>query len=63
MAEIEFSVMVGQCFKRRIGDQATLMVELSAYVQRRNAAKATIYWQFDIQQARTKLGRLYPQLP
>lgn len=63
MAEIEFSVMVGQCLKRRIGDQATLMVELSAYVQRRNAAKATICWQFDIQQARTKLGRLYPQLP
>jgi hypothetical protein len=63
MAEIEFSVMVGQCLKRRIGDQAPLMVELSAYVQRRNAAKATICWQFDIQQARTKLGRLYPQLP
>jgi hypothetical protein len=63
MAEIEFSVMVGQCLKRRIGVQATLTAELSAYVQRRNEAKATICWQFDIQQARTKLGRLYPQLP
>lgn len=62
MAEIEFSVMVGQCLKRRIGDQATLKRELSAYVQRRNQAKATICWQFDLQQARTKLGRLYPQL-
>jgi hypothetical protein len=49
--------------KRRIGDQATLQAELSAYVQQRNQAKATICWQFDIQQARTKLGRLYPQLP
>ena len=63
MAEIEFSVMVGQCLKRRIGDQATLTAELSAYVQQRNEAKATICWQFDIQQARTKLGCLYPQLP
>lgn len=63
MAEIEFSVMVGQCLKRRIPDQATLTAELSAFVQRRNTAKATICWQFDIQHARTKLGRLYPQLP
>jgi len=63
MAEIEFSVMVGQCLKRRIGDQVTLTAELSAYVQRRNEARATICWQFDIQQARTKLGSLYPQLP
>ena len=63
MAEIEFSVMVGQCLKRRIGDQTTLTTELAAYAQRRNEAKATICWQFDIQQARTKLGRLYPQLP
>jgi hypothetical protein len=63
MAEIEFSVMVGQCLKRRIADQATLTAELSVYVQRRNEAKATISWQFDIQHARTKLGSLYPQLP
>lgn len=63
MAEIEFSVMVGQCLKRRIGAMTTLAIELDAYVQRRNAAKGTVKWQFDIQQARTKLGRLYPQLP
>lgn len=63
MAEIEFSVMVGQCLKRRIGAMTTLVTELNAYVQQRNAAKGTVKWQFDIQQARTKLGRLYPQLP
>ena len=63
MAEIEFSVMVRQCLKRRIGERATLETELNAYVQRRNNAKETVRWQFDIQQARTKLGRLYPQLP
>lgn len=63
MAEIEFSVMVGQCLKRRIPDQATLTTELATYAKRRNAAKATVRWQFDVQQARTKLGGLYPQLP
>lgn len=63
MAEIEFSVMVRQCLKRRIGQQAALATELRAYVEQRNAAKSTVRWQFDIQQARAKLGRLYPQLP
>ena len=62
MAEIEFSVMVGQCLKRRIGDQATLARELATYVRQRNATQATVHWQFDVQQSRTKLGRLYPQL-
>jgi len=62
MAEIEFSVMVGQCLKRRIPDQPTLTTELAAYTQRRNEQKAIIRWQFDVQQARTKLGRLYPHL-
>lgn len=62
MAEIEFSVMVGQCLKRRIPDQATLTTELAAYTARRNQQHATIRWQFDVQQARTKLAKLYPQL-
>lgn len=62
MAEIEFSVMVGQSLKRRIPDQATLTTELAAYTARRNQQQATIRWQFDVQQARTKLGKLYPQL-
>jgi hypothetical protein len=62
MAEIEFSVMVGQSLKRRIPDQVTLSKELAAYVQQRNLAKATVQWQFDVSQARSKLGRLYPQL-
>jgi hypothetical protein len=62
MAEIEFSVMVNQCLKRRIPDQATLTIELATYARQRNDAQATVRWQFDVQQARTKLGRLYPQL-
>lgn len=62
MAEIEFSVMVSQCLKQRMPDQATLTTELAAYTHQRNDAKATVRWQFDVQQARTKLGRFYPQL-
>jgi hypothetical protein len=62
MAEIEFSVMVGQCLKRRIGDMPTLAAELAAWETDRNHARGTVRWQFDVQQARTKLGRLYPQL-
>jgi hypothetical protein len=41
-AEIEFSVMVGQCLKRRIGHMHTLMTELAAWQTQRNAAKATV---------------------
>ena len=62
MAEIEFSVMVGQCLRRRIPDQATLTTELTAYTRQRNDAQATVRWQFDVAQVRSKLGRLYPQL-
>jgi len=62
MAEIEFSVMVGQCLKRRIPDMSTLRRELAAWQQLRNHANASVDWQFDIQKARTKLGKLYPQL-
>jgi len=62
MAEIEFSVMVGQCLKRRIPDQPTLTHQLATYTLRRNQARASVRWLFDVQQARSKLGRLYPQL-
>lgn len=62
MAEIEFSVMVTQCLKRRIPDRPTLATELAAYTVSRNAVNATVHWQFDVPKARTKLNRLYPQL-
>jgi hypothetical protein len=62
MAEIESSVVVNPCLKRRIPDQPTLTTELATYTRQRNDAHATVRWQFDVQQARTKLGRLYPQL-
>lgn len=63
MVEIELSVLVHQCLKRRIADMPTLIREVTAWQTMRNAQHATIRWQFDVALARTKLSRLYPQLP
>jgi hypothetical protein len=60
MAEIEISVFGRQCWDRRIGDQATLVRETQALEAERNAAKATIDWQFTADRARERLKRLYP---
>lgn len=60
MAEIEFSVLGGQCLGRRIGDEDTLKSEVAAWESTRNAQNATINWQFTTPKAREKLGRLYP---
>ena len=62
MVEIELSVLVHQCLKRRIPDSDTLAREVAAWQATRNAHHATVRWQFDVAQARTKLARLYPIL-
>ncbi len=60
MAEIEFSVLSRCCLRQRLPDEAALQREVRALVRERNAAKATINWRFNTQDARTKLHRLYP---
>ena len=62
MAEIELSVLARQCLDRRIPDQHALRRETTAWVERRNRAKATIDWQFTTTDARVKLKKLYPTL-
>jgi len=62
MVEIELSVLVHQCLKRRIPDMNTLTREVAAWQAVRNTNHATVRWQFDVTQARTKLVRLYPDL-
>lgn len=62
MAEIELSVLQRQCLDRRLPDVTTLTQEVRAYAHRRNTQRATIDWQFTIQDARTKLHRLYPSV-
>jgi transposase len=61
MVEIEIGVLVGQCLNRRIPDKATLVKEIAAWEQRRNAEQARIQWMFTVERARQKLGRVYPQ--
>src|SRR4029079_3784430 len=60
MAEIEISVLNGQCLDRRIPDQETLVQEIAAWEQTRNEQQATIDWRFSLEDAREKMKRLYP---
>jgi len=60
VAEIELSVLSGQCLDRRIPDAAALDTELAAWQQRRNAEAGKVKWQFTTADARVKLRRLYP---
>jgi hypothetical protein len=60
MAEVEISVLTGQCVDRRIGNRAILVNEVAAWEAERNDCKATIDWRFTIPNARDKLKRLYP---
>lgn len=62
MAEIELSVLTRQCIKGRIATEDALRAKTTAWQDRRNAAKATIDWQFAAEDARMKLKRLYPKL-
>jgi len=63
MVEIEIGVMRGQCLDRRIGERATLITEIGAWQQQRNATSARIKWKFTTQTARAKLARAYPDTP
>jgi len=60
MAEVENSVLTGQCLDRRIGSRALLEHEIAAWEQEPNACNAKIDWRFTIPNARDKLKRLYP---
>ena len=46
MAEIEFSVLTRACLKGRNPDETALQRAINAYEAERNAAEATINWQF-----------------
>ena len=62
MAEIELSVLKGQCLNRRIPDMATMQAEVAAWENDRNNSTKKINWQFTTSDARVKLKRLYPKL-
>ena len=60
MAEIELSVLSGQCLSRRIDNIDEIKKEVKAWQEARNNKKAKIKWQFTTEDARVKLRRLYP---
>ena len=62
IAEIELSVLTQQCLDQRIPDRVTLEQETLAWETARNAAGATVDWQFTTPDARIKLKRLYPKI-
>jgi hypothetical protein len=62
MAEIELSVLSGQCLDRRIGSEEELKREVAAWQEKRNTQKIKVNWHFTTQDARIKLKRLYPSL-
>jgi hypothetical protein len=61
MAEIELSVLKGQCLGRRIADMATMQAQVVAWKKDRNNTAKKIDWQFTTSDARIKLKRLYPK--
>jgi hypothetical protein len=62
MAEIELSVLKGQCLDRRIADIETMQAEVAAWEKGRNNSLKKIDWQFTTPDARVKLKRLYPKI-
>ncbi|MED5369491.1 MAG: IS630 family transposase [Myxococcota bacterium] len=62
MVEIEIGVLVRQCLNRRIGDRTVLAREIAAWEHTRNEAGATVRWMFNVEMAREKFARHYPDL-
>ena len=61
VAECELSCMTSQCLDgRRIGELEDLQAEIKAWADKTNSKQRGVDWQFKINDARTKLKRLYP---
>jgi len=59
MAEIEIGVLDRQCLDRHLPNRATMVAEVAAWQQRRNAERRGIEWTFTRQDADRKLARHY----
>lgn len=63
VAECELSAMTRQCLAgRRIGELSELIDDIVAWSDYINAKQRGVDWQLQIDEARTKLARLYPQI-
>ena len=62
MAEIENSATSKQCLARPIPKKAMMREETGAWSNRRNEIGMSADWQFQTEDARGKLRRLYPTI-
>ena len=62
MAEIEQSVLARQALSRRVPDAEAMEQTATGWADGRNDAEATVDWQFQTEDARIKLKRLYPKI-
>ena len=60
IAEIELSVLTGQCLDKRLGDEESLKLEVACWEEQRNIKGTQVNWRFTTEDARIKLKRLYP---
>ena len=60
MAEIELSILSKQCLSRRRPDEWTLITEINAWEEARNARNASIRWNFTVDDARIVFKYHYP---
>jgi len=60
MAEIELSILSKQCLSRRLPDEWTLTTEIIAWEEARNTKKASIRWNFTVDDARIVFKEYYP---
>ncbi|SHL73417.1 IS630 family transposase [Hymenobacter psychrotolerans] len=62
MVELELSAIACQCLHQRIPTLEELTAHVAACVAERNAARATVHWQFTLEDARQKLNRHYQKI-
>ncbi|HTF79312.1 MAG TPA: transposase, partial [Bradyrhizobium sp.] len=62
LAESELGVLSSQGLERRIPDKQTLIEEIAAWEQDRNANHTKANWHFSTSNARIKLKHLYPSI-
>ncbi len=62
IAECELSCLTSQCLAgRRIGDLNLLQSEIATWSEKTNIKQRSVDWHFQLEDARTKLKRLYPK--
>jgi DDE superfamily endonuclease len=62
IAENELSALSRQCLSRRIGTIEQMQSEVAAWEAPRNKDQVRVQWRFTIDQARSKLHKVYPTI-